>query len=248
MLKIGNTVTPSPEQWTAVIQGARSPLNSWERSDSDIIERATECPSGETKHETVFLLGDNDKNLLQKLCVAGESHRKYLRMLPVMTTIKAPTYWWAEMDTYKVATVRNSCSFMHKGTEEPFTPNDFSIDNLEIRDALLLQRKESWCDIEDYFGDDRETERLCWLWNEVIDALNNMRMRYNTSKDEKIFREIRNLLPSGYLVRATWSANYETLLNIYNQRKSHRLPEWKAFCKWIETLPNFREICLCDHT
>ena len=200
-IKIENTVYPSTPQWQAAIRGMRNAKRSWDKSDTD--------DTG---------IGEADLKLMRSLVQAGSSHRKFLRMLPVITDITAPSYWVAELDTYKLGTTRNSCSFMHTGTMKPFTKDDFSVED-DTKDAGI--------------------DLILWL-------LNILRDNYLVSKDESEFREIRNLLPSGYNIRFTWSANYETLLNIYNQRKLHRLPEWHTFCEWIEKLPYFKEICLTE--
>lgn len=161
---------------------------------------------------------------MKRLAKAGTDHRKFLRMINVTMDIIAPTYWWAEFDTYKVGTVRNSCSFMHKGTSRPFYVSDFSC-----------------C-----AGDIDNTEQVATTWQIVVNTLNELREKYLETKDKTIFQEIRNLLPSGYMQRSTVQLNYEVLLNMYKSRKNHRLQEWRDFCDWIETLPYFKEICLED--
>lgn len=180
--------------WKAAIRGARNALNSWHRSDSTF--------DGEVK------IGENDHALLMRLSKAGSDHGKYLRMIHISVDITANTYWVAEHDTYKVSTVRNSCSFMHKGVSKPFELSDFSIEG----------EADDW-------------------WRNTIDHLNSLRDMYLETKDESIFRQIRQKLPSGYNVRYTWDANYAVLKNIYHARKHHRLPEWHTFCEWIESLP-----------
>lgn len=150
---------------------------------------------------------------MQKLIKAGSDHAKFLRMINVTCNITAPLYWVAEHDTYKVATVRNSCSFMHKGVSKPFEINDFTV--------------EHGC----------ESEIL-----KIIDTLNYLRDLYLESKDFKYFRMIRQLLPQGYNVRYTWQANYQVLKNIYFARRNHRLSEWKTFTDWCLTLPYFKDL------
>lgn len=205
MIKIENIIGPSPEQWQAVIRGMRNPLNSWSLSDSQI-------------EEDGFYIGEKDLTLMMNLAKAGSDHRKYLRMLPVWMDITAPLYWIAEHDTYKVATVRNSCSFMHKGCAKPFEISDFSIPGPTARKKI----------------------------EEDIKILNKLRKDYLATKEESIFQEIRSILPSGYNQRYTWEANYEVLLNIYFARRHHRLPEWRTFCEIIENeVPHFKEILLC---
>ena len=151
---------------------------------------------------------------MKRLCSAGTDHRKFMRMITVYADITAPTFWWAEFDTYKIGTVRNSCSFMHKGVSRPFTIDDFSIKNKRIDDFQ---------------------EAL--VWDRVIEQLNEMRNLYLETKDNAVFQGIRCLLPSGYMQRSTVMLNYEVLANIYKSRKGHRLDEWKTMLDWIETLP-----------
>mgnify|MGYP006874619947 CR=1 FL=1 len=185
----------------AAIRGCRNPLNSWHLSDSGY--RPSYFGKGE-----VYEIGDKDLALMMKLSKAGSDHGKYLRMINVTVDITAPTYWVAEHDTYKVGTVRNSCSFMHKGVSKPFELSDFSIEG----------------EVDDW-------------WRDTIDNLNSLREIYLETRDESVFRRIRQQLPSGYNVRYTWQANYEVLKKIYHARKHHRLPEWHTFCEWIESLP-----------
>lgn len=162
----------------------------------------------------MFCMGDNDLNLMKRLANAGSDHRKFLRMITVTVDITAPIYWVAEHDTYKIGTTRNSCSFMHRGTAKKFELSDFSFENSETA---------------------RELRR-------TITKLNKLRTKYIETRDESVFRAIRQLLPSGYNVRYTWHANYEVLANIYFARRNHRLPEWHTFCDWILTLPYFEDI------
>lgn len=161
-----------------------------------------------------IIIGDNDLNLMKRLAKAGSDHRKFLRMITVAVDITAPIYWVAEHDTYKIGTTRNSCSFMHRGTAKKFELSDFSFENSETA---------------------RELRR-------TITKLNKLRTKYIETRDESVFRAIRQLLPSGYNVRYTWHANYEVLVNIYFARRNHRLPEWHTFCDWILTLPYLEDI------
>lgn len=226
MIKIENVDVSG---WEAAIRGMRNPLNSWEKSDSRY-----GCGYGEDYtyptcgdiciDKCKYIIGDNDLSLMKKLAKAGTDHRKFLRMINVTMDITAPTYWWAEFDTYKVGTVRNSCSFMHKGTSRPFYISDFS------------------CCV----GDIDNTEQVATTWQIVLNTLNELREKYLETKDKTIFQEIRNLLPSGYMQRSTVQLNYEVLLNMYKSRKNHRLQEWRDFCSLVETLPYFNEICLED--
>jgi hypothetical protein len=223
--------------WEAAIRGMRNPLNSWDKSDSFIpCYVKTKCHECEVNQKCAYyfedgkpykkneIIGTNDLDLMKRLAKAGTDHRKFLRMINVTMDIIAPTYWWAEFDTYKVGTVRNSCSFMHKGTSRPFYVSDFSC-----------------C-----AGDIENTEQVATTWQIVVNTLNELREKYLETKDKTIFQEIRNLLPSGYMQRSTVQLNYEVLLNMYKSRKNHRLQEWRDFCGWVETLPYFNEICLED--
>lgn len=407
--------------WEAAIRGLRNPKNSWKKSDSSfkIDEYSGECASD--------FIGENDLKLMKNLCKAGPDHRKFLRMINVTCDIVAPLYWVAEHDTYKVGTVRNSCSFMHKGVSNPFEIDDFSVDDERIYEILnpiesiineLMYPYETeeyriyttgngreykvyrngrvvsceffraddygkgrlrhfyekevkpsimrngyfelnlggrpcekwflhrlvatvWIDNANEFETvnhidgnkgDNSVENLewcsreanitkgfesglyeknklhssyikwknahvvvdpfvktkikkehsegltreeisrkydiplrtlnnilyikpcenaalfesCYEWERTISELNTLRAEYLETKDESIFQTIRKKLPQGYNIRYTWQANYEVLLNIYYARRNHRLPEWVEFCKWIETLPYFKEICLGD--
>jgi hypothetical protein len=181
------------------VYSARNALNSWAKSDSDF------------DTET---LGANDLALAQRLIKAGSEHRKFMRQIFVTVDITAPIYFIQELDTYKVGTTRNSCSFMHRGTAEPFT-----IDNFEVEQPM----KEIWAD--------------------VIDALNSLREEYLRTKDVKIFTALRQLLPMGYLCRFTWTASYENIYSMIRQRKQHRLKEWNTnFIEWTKTLPYSKEL------
>lgn len=216
MIKIENVDVSGLE---AAIRGMRNPMNSWEKSDSNWV-----APRTVDFLPICYVVGSKDLSLMKRLAKAGTDHRKFLRMINVTMDIIAPTYWWAEFDTYKVGTVRNSCSFMHKGTSRPFYVSDFSC-----------------C-----AGDIENTEQVATTWQIVVNTLNELREKYLETKDKTIFQEIRNLLPSGYMQRSTVQLNYEVLLNMYKSRKNHRLQEWRDFCSWIETLPYFNEICLED--
>lgn len=216
MIKIENVDVSG---WEAAIRGMRNPMNSWDKSDSNWV-----APRTINFLPICYVVGSNDLSLMKRLAKAGTDHRKFLRMINVTMDIIAPTYWWAEFDTYKVGTVRNSCSFMHKGTSRPFYISDFSC-----------------C-----AGDIDNTEQVATTWQIVINTLNELRENYLETKDKTIFQEIRNLLPSGYMQQSTVQLNYEVLLNMYKSRKNHRLQEWRDFCSWVETLPYFNEICLED--
>lgn len=197
--------------WEAAIRGMRNPMNSWDKSDTDWSYMFT---------FNQLLIGKNDLALMKKLAAAGSDHRKFMRMINVTCDITAPMYWWKEFDTYKVGTVRNSCSTMHKITDKEFELDDFSHEHLEPTtfDGTL----HSGC----------KSILKC-----VIDILNGMRIRYLTTKNKYYWWQIIQLLPSSYNQRATVQLNYEVLANMYHARKNHKLDEWRDFCKWIETLP-----------
>lgn len=226
MIKIENVDVSG---WEAAIRGMRNPMNSWDKSDSYenyTVDYKKDKDTGEIIETRVpyYRVGAIDLSLMKRLAKAGTDHRKFLRMINVTMDITAPTYWWAEFDTYKVGTVRNSCSFMHKGTSKPFYISDFSCCAKDIEN----------------------TEQVATTWQIVLNTLNKLREKYLETKDKTVFQEIRNLLPSGYMQRSTVQLNYEVLLNMYKSRKNHRLQEWKDFCSLVETLPYFTEICLED--
>ena len=180
------------------IRGARNPMNSWHLMDS--------CyNNGE------FEIGEKDYDLLRRLTIAGPEHRKWNRMITVTMDITAPLYWWKEYDTYKVATVANSCSTMHKIQAKEFTLDDFSYEHLE--------------------------EYPKWLLSEVILELNKNRKDFNETKDKDYWWQMIQLLPSSYNQKRTVHLNYETLGAMYRQRKHHKLDEWREFCSMIERLP-----------
>lgn len=223
MIKIENVEVFGFE---AAIRGMRNPLNSWNKSDSEFIPWDI----------TDFEIGENDLKLMQTLCRTGTDHRKFLRMINVTTDITAPFYWWKEYDTYKVGTVANSCSTMHKLTAKEFTLDDFSCEHL-MRDA------EGWNIEEEY----AEGESPLAALEYTIAVLNFYRKKYLETKDKRYWWQMIQLLPSSYSQRRTVQLNYEVLLNMYHARKDHKLDEWRDFCKWIETLPCFKEICLVEN-
>lgn len=237
MLKIENVVTPSPEQWRATIMGARNPMNSWDRSDSEFEEHCLES----WPHDIVMTFenfGSNDHNLLIRLRNAGTDHRKFMRMLPVHMDIVAPFYFWKEFSTYKIGTVANSCSTMHKIHAKEFTLEDFSCEHL----MGFSENEESSC-WEDNFPqfEEKDGELLFWtpidILNHTISGLNFYRQRYLETKDKKYWWQMIQLLPSSYNQKRTVMLNYEVLANIHKSRKNHRLDEWHDFCDWIKTLP-----------
>lgn len=212
----------------SAIRGMRNPLESWNQSDS----------SFDFKN---FVLGKKDINLARRLCEAGASDRKFMRMLIVWADIKAPVYFLREFDTYKIGTVTNSTSMQHKGSSKQYDKFDFAIDDTSV---LPLE-------------DHSET---MFAWATVIDAINYLMEQYRDTKDITYFRLARQLMPMGYEYLFTWKASYETIYNMYMQRKNHKLIEWSgkdcynedgepaSFITWAESLPYFKEICLgvCD--
>lgn len=218
MIKFENTEVFG---WEAAIRGMRNPKNSWGNSDTDY----------EKCYNTAYLIsptiGNNDLDLMKRLVKAGTDHRKFMRMIVVYVDVTAPLYWWKEFDTYKVGTVRNSCSTMHKITEKEFTLDDFSHEHLLTSDIS-------------------EKGTSLGLMKDIIDLLNTYREEYLNSKDKIYWWQLIQLLPSSYNQRATLMLNYEVLANIYHSRKNHKLDCWVDFCKWIETLPYAKELICND--
>ena len=228
--------------WKSAIRGMRNPMNSWDKSDSfvckdDLGELTSEeieticgnCTKGIDKCDIYdkyphFIVGNNDLTLMKKLAKAGTDHRKFMRMIVVYADVTAPLYWWKEADTYKVGTVRNSCSTMHKITEKEFTLDDFSHEHLLSR----IANDDDKCRV--YISP------ISALENQ-IKLLNAWRKEYLRSKNKDDWWQIIQLLPSSYNQRATLMLNYEVLANMYHTRKAHKLDEWVDFCKWIESLP-----------
>lgn len=225
MLKIENTEVMG---WEAAIRGMRNPMNSWDRSDSDF----TSDTAKELSYFSEYHIGGNDFELMKKLSKAGTDHRKFMRMITVYLDITAPLYWWKEFDTYKVGTVANSCSTMHKIHAKEFEMRDFSTDQL-CRNAFDISG------IIDVFGDGDGKEMMApiRIIEMTIEMLNAMRKQYLESKDKKYWWQMIQLLPSSYNQRRTVMLNYEILANIYKSRRNHKLDEWHTFCDWIESLP-----------
>lgn len=219
MIKIEETVTYG---WEAAIRGMRNPKNSWDKSDSypavdckkcGVIDREGMCKPKE--HDCTpylcYAVGDNDLKLMKQLGGAGNDHGKYLRMITVTADVTAPLYWWKEYDTYKVGTVANSCSTMHKIHAKEFTLDDFSTEHLVGKSIAALQN--------------------------VIDVMNLEREHFIASKDKDCWWQMIQLLPTSYNQKRTVQLNYAVLKNIYHARKNHKLDEWHSFCAWIESLP-----------
>lgn len=222
MLKIEKTVLPSPEQWEIIIEGMRNPMNSWDLMDTEWTDDLESIGSkdliGYDSKGYYKAIGDNDLKLMMQLAKGGAVHAKYRRMIPVYLTINAPFYWWKEFDTYKVGTVANSCSTMHKIHEKEFTIDDFSHEHLYPSCKAALEH--------------------------VIDELNHAinwflecdKTMFNADKKNDWWQMIQ-LLPTSYNQKRTVMLNYEVLVNIYHSRKNHKLDEWHTFCDWIEGLP-----------
>ena len=222
MLKVENVEVLG---WEHAIRGMRNPKNSWAKSDS-----GPECPYEKEKCcgecQQNFCIGPNDKQLMMALRNAGTDHRKFMRMITVYLDITAPLYWWKEFDTYKVGTVANSCSTMHKIAEKEFTLENFSCEHLLS-----------------YWGEEKVNPTIIYPCtpmqhlNQTIACLNVCRKKYLETKDKKYWWQMIQLLPSSYNQRRTVMLNYEVLANIYKSRRNHKLDEWHTFCDWIEGLP-----------
>ena len=227
------------------IRGMRNPLESWDKSDSfnchEGMGDCGRCPFFIDGHQyspnecqkdneldeknDVFIFGKNDLKLAQTLIKAGSEHRKFLRQIFVSVDITAPLYWWKEFDTYKVGTVSNSCSTMHKLADTPITLDCFEMDD--------------FTPLIDNF-------KIDLSWQTVVSYLEQLRQKYNETKDKRYWKELIRLLPESWLQKRTITMNYENILNMYRQRKNHKLTEWsKSFCDWVKTLPYAEElICL----
>jgi hypothetical protein len=203
--------------WENAIRGARNPMNSWGKSDSKFCSQfisCDECPK-ELKRpcrrcdEDPFVIGPNDLSLLMRLRNAGTDHRKFMRQIFVSVDITAPLYWWKEFDTYKVGTVANSCSTMHKLPAKEFTLDDFSHEHIEDTNML-------------------------WM---IPDELNKWRSLYLETKEKRYWWQMIQLLPASYNQLRTVTLNYEVLANMYGSREEHKLDEWRELCEWVKTLP-----------
>ena len=202
-----------PFGFDAAIRGMRNPMNSWDKMDSYYI-----WPDDEEFH-----IGPNDHDLMMKLRNAGTDHRKFMRMIVVHTDITAPLYWWKECDTYKIGTVSNSCSTMHKIAEKEFTLDDFSHEHL-LDDGHITYDDDCWLSPMDCL-------------REQVHTLNMFREQYLKTNDKKWWWQMIQLLPSSYNQKRTVMLNYEVLANMYESRKDHKLDEWRDFYKWVENLP-----------
>lgn len=204
MLKIENVSTSG---WKAAIRGMRNPKNSWAQIDSAVV------------NGNGFVVGNNDYDLMYRLASAGTDHGKFMRMIHVQCDVTAPLYWWKEADQYKVGTVTDSCSTMHKIHAKEFTLDDFSREHLN----------------------DESTEYL----TKLVDLLNSYRELFLKDKNKSWWWQMIQLLPSSYNQLRTWDLNYAVLKNIYHARKDHKLDEWHTFCDWIESLP-YSDLITCE--
>ena len=239
MIKLEHTVLPSPDQMQFVIEGMRNPMNSWDKSDS---VNCLRTPSGKHCSEFCknfntdkcymygdngepFIIGKTDMKLAHTLIKAGTDHRKFMRQIMVSVDITAPLYWWKEFDTYKVGTVSNSTSTMHKLAMTPITINCFEHDeDVELNDYLLTTHM---------------------MFNSIINHCEKLRQKYLQTNDKRFWRALIQLLPESWLQTRTVTMNYENLRNMYFARRNHKLQEWHTFCDWIKTLPYGNElICI----
>ncbi len=205
MIKIERTEVMNLEN---AIRGARNPMNSWDRMDSSYDENGN------------YILGENDLSLAKKLAFAGSDHRKFMRMIFVSVDITAPLYWWKEFDTYKVGTVANSCSTMHKIHSKELTREDFSFDKLNDESLKMMDN--------------------------LLAYIEDVRQKYLETKDKALWYNLIQLLPSSFNQMRTVTMNYENLRNMYFARKSHKLDEWHVYCDWIKQLPYSKELIYGD--
>jgi hypothetical protein len=243
MLKIENTEVIG---WEHAIRGMRNPKNSWVKSDSGVCATHgpahcadcvyTDCHADDVEIGTKYILGPNDLNLMTTLRNAGTDHRKFMRMITVYLDITAPLYWWKEFDTYKVGTVANSCSTMHKIADKEFTLADFSCEHLD-REPYHRNWIESVIVDEDITSPHKVWMTPFDVLRCTIEMLNAYRESYLETKDKQDWWQMIQLLPSSYNQKRTVMLNYEVLANIYKSRRNHKLDEWHTFCDWIESLP-----------
>lgn len=221
MIKLEHVVLASPEQMDFIVEGMRNAKNSWDKSDSEFETAGYDIID--------FNLGEADHGLMQQLSEAGTDHRKYMRMMPVYARITAPLYWLKEFDTYKVGTVSNSCSTMHKIHSKEFTLDDFSCEHLDLDNYDLL--KKTIVRLNCY--------RDIYINGGIVEYPDCGRQTFESKskKIKKIWWQMIQLLPSSYNQTRNIMMNYEVLANIYKARKNHKLDEWREFCKWIESLP-----------
>ena len=229
MIKVDNI-----EVWgfEHALRGMRNPYESWDKSDSGLVWKENE--NGED--EQVFKIGENDLKLAQSLIRAGSEHRKFLRQIFCSVDITAPLYWWKEFDTYKVGTVSNSTSTMHKLASTPIAIDCFEMDDFakEIVDVRSVT-------------DGTKSSSISQIWEKLIDDLETLRCFYNATKDKRYWKELIRLLPESWLQKRTITMNYENILNMVRQRSNHKLSEWsKSFIEWAKTLPYAEELIFID--
>lgn len=231
MLKIHKIVTPSPEQWEIIIEGMRNPMNSWDKIDS--YKTHIEDPETLETADFEFFLGDNDRSLMQGLAKAGSDHRKFMRMLPVHITVTAPLYWWKEYDTYKVGTVANSCSTMHKIHAKEFLLDDFSLESVKkiVTPAVYDNLIKTLNLLRELYND----------WDSLPPEIHEDWKNRGVGRKD-VWKAMIELSLSSYNQQRTLFLNYENLMNIYFARRNHKLDEWHTFCEAIEKLPYFMEI------
>ena len=219
MIKIKETEVNG---FKAAIRGMRNSMNSWDKSDSRYsclcMDDKRDCPA------EPYIVGPNDLALMKKLSKAGTDHAKFLRFITVTADITAPMFWWFEYDTYKVGTVKNSCSKMHKIHIKPFLYDDFTHEG-----------------IDEVSTDYPELKRI---FRNYIETIEELRLLFNKTQEKKYWRALIEMLPESYNMRATVFINYQVLKTIYHARKNHKLDEWRDFCRWCETLPYFKEVCI----
>lgn len=243
MLKIENAEVMG---WEHAIRGMRNPKNSWEKSDSGVCATHgpdhcadcvyTDCHADDVDIGTKYILGPSDLKLMTTLRNAGTDHRKFMRMITAYLDIIAPLYWWKEFDTYKVGTVANSCSTMHKIADKEFTLKDFSCEHLLSLMSKDDERTVPTIDVSPYHDKTIIYSPNGWLTGTIY-LLNECRKWYLETNDKKYWWQMIQLLPSSYNQKRTVMLNYEVLANIYKSRRNHKLDEWHALCDWIERLP-----------
>ena len=213
----------------AAIRGMRNPMNSWDKSDTRYIpfslcDEEKDLELAELCGGVAPIIGKNDLALMKKLSKAGTDHAKFLRFITVTADITAPMFWWFEYDTYKIGTVKNSCSKMHKIHVKPFNYNDFTHEGIDEVAKECVSLKSTF-----------QTYILILEW---------LRVKFNETQEKKYWRALIEMLPESYNMRATVFTNYQVLKTIYHARKNHKLDCWHNFCRWCETLPYFKEVCI----
>jgi len=209
------------------LRGMRNPLNSWAKSDSEW------CGKADLGEE--YVIGPNDMDLAKRLIAGGTEHRKFLRQIFVSVDITAPLYWWKEFDTYKVGTTANSTSTMHKLASTPITRECFEMDDYDAENLV----------IGDEYVNDTLYDYTCGEFvDSIIQHLEELRQKYNATKDKRYWKELVRWLPNGWLQTRTVTMNYENLRSMYHQREYHKLTEWHSFCDWVKTLPYAKEFII----